>query len=178
MNVRDLGRSLHRTVRLWLGGCPTPLALCGAGALMLCGGAVRFVSGSPYRFGIMAHFGHMIPPVWLMALLWTVWYGVLGATLCVALLGGGRDACSRAEKYRGGMLFIGMVFLGFLWYPLFFSAGHVALAAVLLLVVLVLCILTGLCWLRAARAAGVVMLLHAAFLAWLLILNVALVFRG
>lgn len=167
--VRRLGTQL-------LCGCPWPLALTGAGVLALGGIAVRSVCGSPYRFGVMLHFADVLPSVPLMTALWTVWYALLGATFCIALLGGRQDACARAEKYRGGMLFLAMIFLGFLWYPLFFSAGRTVLCALLLGGVLALCILTALCWLRVCRTCGVVMLVHAVYLGWLLALSVALLF--
>ncbi len=178
MNVKMGWAKVTRWMRRLVAGCPVPMLLCSAGVLMLAGVLVRGASGSPYQQGMMIQFGDVIPPVWLMTVLWMLWYFVLGALFAMVTFGGRKDFRTQADKYRGGMLFLSMLFLGFLWYPLFFSAGRTFLAALLLLAVLVLCILTALCYIRVFRVAGIVLLLHAAFLFWLLILNIIIAFRG
>ena len=177
MSLKTLCSSFSRGVRRLLCGCPIPALLTGAGVLMVAGAIVRFVSGSPYARGMMAVFGAIIPPPPLMSLFWMLWYGLLGATFVATLCRTKRvspSAC--ADIYRGGMLFLVMIFLGFLWYPLFFAAGHIWLATVLLLAVLALCILTAVCYVRLCRMAGIVLFCHATWLVWLTVVSVRILF--
>lgn len=173
MNIKTLWSGVGRGWRRLTAACPTSALLLGAGTLMVAGAVVRLVSGSPFSRGVMAEYGERIPPVFLMGLLWMLWYGVLGATLSGVLCGRQRDVCSQIARYRGGMLFLGMIFLGFLWYPLFFIAGQTVLALLVHLAVLVLCVLTALCYMRYFRTAAVVLFCHAAYLLWLAVVSVA-----
>ena len=177
MGIASWWSALGRSVRRSCAACHTSLLSLGAGALMLAGAVVRFVSGSPYKSGLMVRFRHLMPPVWLMSLGWLVWYGLLGAafvgTLCRAIRS---SPAARAELYRGGMLFLGMIFLGFLWYPLFFAAGAVLLSAILMLAILALCIACAIAYLPVCRPAAVILFCHTAWLGWLAVVNIAVLF--
>ena len=176
MSLKTLRASVARSVRRLLCGFSASALVTGAGVLMAAGAIVRLVSGSPYSYGMTVRLGSLIPSPPMMSLLWMVWYGILGATFAGVMCGPRRDLYTQAERYRGGMLFLAMIFLGFLWYPLFFAAGHIWLATVVLLAVLALCILTALCYIRPFRAAGIVLLCHAAWLAWLSVVSVTMLF--
>jgi tryptophan-rich sensory protein len=149
----------------------------GAGVLMLAGAVVRIVSGSPYTGGLLLRFAHRMPPVWLMSLGWLVWYGLLGAAFVGTLCRAARSSpAARAEIYRGGMLFLCMIFLGFLWYPLFFAAGAVLLSAVLLIAILALCLACAIAYLSVCRPAAIILFCHAAWLLWLAVIHIAVLF--
>lgn len=176
MSLKTWRSSVARGIRRLACGCSISALITGAGVLMAAGAIVRFVSGSPYLYGMTARFGSLIPSPPLMSLFWMIWYGILGATFAGVMCGPRRDLHTQAERYRGGMLFLAMIFLGFLWYPLFFAAGHIWLATVVLLAVLALCILTALCYIRIFRAAGVTLFCHAVWLAWLSVVSARIFF--
>lgn len=178
MNMKKRWAAWCRRVRCSLADCSAVALLIGAGMLMLIGVIVRGVCGSPYQSGMMLAFGHILPPVWAMTLLWMLWYALLGAAWARVMFDRRCDPGTQAVKYRGGMTFLAMLFLGYLWYPVFFCAARPFLGALIVLGVLALCVLTALCYIKLFRGVAVILLLHAVFLIWMLILNFAVVFCG
>ena len=65
---------------------------------MLAGVLVRGASGSPYQQGMMIQFGHVIPPVWLMTVLWVLWYFVLGSLFAMVTFGGRKYALRKLQQ--------------------------------------------------------------------------------
>jgi tryptophan-rich sensory protein len=171
LNIKRLWAKLTRNFRASLGGCPAPALVVGAGVCMLLGASVRGVCGSPYQNGMMLPFGHLLPPVWLMTLLWMLSYALLGAAFARVMCDRRCDVPTEMVKYRGGMTYLAMLLLGFLWYPVFFCAGRVFVAALIVLGVLVLCLVTALRYLRAFFGVSLVLFAHAIFLAWLFLVN-------
>lgn len=162
--------------RRW-GDCSAAVLLIGASVCVLLGACVRLLSGSPYGYGMMVQFGEILPPVWLMSLGWTVWYAVLGATFAATLWHAARRSCTvRAEVYRAGMFFLAMVLVGLWWYPVFFVACDVLFSTVIALTVLALCIATATAYWCTLRAASVVLIVHAVWLAWLVGVSARIVF--
>ena len=143
--------------------------------LLLAGMLVRAVCGSPYHSAVLLYVQGVIPPPWLMTLFWMIWYFLLGGIFGAIMFSGpfcGVICFQSVEKYRGGMFFIAMIFLGFLWYPLFFVAARLFLCAVLLLLILGLCVLTGISFFKVSKWAGSFLFVHALFLIWMLILSI------
>ena len=175
MNIKQLWARGCRRVRASLWGCSVTALIVGAGVCMLAGALVRGVCGSPYQSGMMLQFGHLLPPVWSMTLLWTVWYALLGAAFARVLCDRRCAAPSEVVKYRGGMAYLAMLFLGFLWYPTFFCAGRVFVSALIVLGVLLLCLLTALAYWRVFRITAILLFAHALFLFWLLLINLGVV---
>ena len=176
MNMKKQWEAWCRRIRCALNECSAAALLIGAGALMLCGVIVRGVCGSPYQSGMMLHFGRILPPVWLMTLLWMIWYALLGGAFARVMSDRRCDGYTEAVKYRGGMSFLCMLFLGFLWYPVFFFAGRIFLSVVICASVLALCVVTAWCYRAVFRVVAAVLTVHALFLLWLFILNVAALF--
>jgi tryptophan-rich sensory protein len=146
--------------------------LCG----VLCAGAsllVRAWAGAPYKGIDSMDIGALIPPVWLMALAWFCWYLVLGGVLGVILAGHGARS---ADAWRGATFFVLMLGLGFVWYGLFFCRYAMGLGILLTAFLLVLCVLCALSWQGLSLVCGVVMYLHALWLLYMLILQLACVF--
>lgn len=170
-SMNHLWKKLTDRIRRWRAGCNLGALLIGGGATMLAGVLVRAVCGSPYRHGVMVQFDAYIPPVWLMTLLWMLWYFVLGATFVGTLWTARCNQATRADVYWGGMLFLSMLFFGFVWYPLFFVAARFFLAWLVVLVVLALCLLTALRYWKVSRLASGILLVHAVFLFYLWIVN-------
>jgi tryptophan-rich sensory protein len=176
MNMKKKWEAWCRRIRCAMNECSAVALLIGAGALMLCGVIVRGVCGSPYQSGMMMHFGRVIPPVWLMTLLWMTWYALLGAAFARVMFDRRCDGYTETVKYRGGMAYLAMLFLGFLWYPLFFAAGAVLFSAVLLIAILALCLACAIAYLSVCRPAAIILFCHAAWLLWLAVINIAVLF--
>lgn len=144
--------------------------------LMTAGLVVRFVTGSPHMMLLALDVGDMVPPVWLMGLLWSVSFLVIGcaAGFILAYRGSGCEV----EKYKGGMLFVLLAVLELCWYPTFFGAGLIFLSA--LESVLILCFSIGVtfCFYRVSKLGGMLILFHDVWLIYMLILNFAVFFRG
>ena len=176
LNIKRFWARLGREMRASLGGCPVVALGVGAGVCMLAGAILRGVCGSPYQSTMMLRFGHRLPPVWLMTLLWMLSYALLGAAFARVMCDRRCGVPVEIVKYRGGMTYLAMLFLGFLWYPTFFCAGRVFAAALIVLGVLALCILTALLYFRTFRITAMLLFGHAAFLVWLLLINLGVVF--
>jgi tryptophan-rich sensory protein len=131
---------------------------------------IRLIVGPPYRVIAYCNLRGILPPVWLMFLLWSFWYILLGAAFGVVL--GCWPGSDEAAKYKGGMLFVLMMALGYVWYPLFFGAAELFFALLVCEAVLVLSVLCALCFLRVKRAAALVMFSFSAFMVYMVVLNV------
>lgn len=145
-------------------------AMLSCGIVLLLGGKmVRSVCGSPWGTRAVLLLGDCLPSVFWMTLLWGTWYFLLGAAFGLVMFS---EACcgvisfSTVSKYRGGMFFVSMILLGFLWYPLFFVAARFALCALLCLVLTCLAVLTGWQYWHVSKLAGVLLFVHALFLVW------------
>ena len=149
-------------------------ALIVGGVLAIGGICVRLWWGAPNEGIAQMGIRHLLPPVWVMGFLWTLWYFVLGVTLGAMLCSYG-GSCINA--WRGGFFFALMLFAGYVWYPLFFMRQNPLLALLLLLAVLFCAVLCALQWQCLSLGAGVVMWLHVLWLLYMLILQMICVFN-
>ncbi|MBQ2806552.1 MAG: tryptophan-rich sensory protein [Clostridia bacterium] len=148
-------------------------ALVFGAVLALCGMAVRFWWGSPYAGITQLGIREVIPPVWLMGLLWLLWYFVLGATLGGVLYTYGKNCIG---AWRGACFFLLMIGVGYLWYPLFFVRQNLALSLAVILAVIVLAAVCALQWQTLSVLAGAVLWLHVLWLIYMLILQLICLF--
>lgn len=147
------------------------------GALLMGGGfVVRFLTGSPHMTLLALHVGNIVPPVWLMGLLWSITFFTIGCAAGFIL--GYRDRGCEVEKYKGGMLFVLLAVLELCWYPTFFGAGLYFLSV--LESILILCLAVGVtfCFYRVSKLGGMLILFHDIWLIYMLILNFAVFFCG
>ena len=147
------------------------------GILFALGGIlVRLLVGSPYLSILALGIKTLIPPVWLMCVLWTVSFFTVGcaAGLVLGYRGGGWEA----EKYKGGMIFILMAVLELCWYPTFFGAGLIFLSVLETVAILCLAVGSMLCFSRVSRLSGILLFFHVIWLVYILILNFAVFFNG
>ncbi len=153
-----------------------PAVMVALGTVMLMAGIlVRVFVGSPY-IGILAlGIADIVPPVWLMTLLWSLSFLIIG---CAAgfVLGFRLPGCE-VDKYKGGMFFVLLAVLELCWYPTLFGAGLVFLSVLECILILCLAIVVTVCFYRVSRFAGVLFLLHDVWLVYMLILNFAVLFR-
>ena len=167
-----------RRVRCGMAGRSVAPSLIGGGVLLLVATLVRGVCGDPYQRGIFLLCADVIPPVWVMTLCWMAWYVVLGGVFVWVTFDGRCDPPTEACRHRGGMAYLAMLMLGLFWYPTFFCAGRVLLAAMIVLGVLTLCVVAALIYWRSCtyRTAGAVLFAHALFLLWMLGICVVVLF--
>ena len=146
------------------------------GVLFALGGIiVRLAVGSPDLSILALGINALIPPVWLMCVLWTVSFFTVG---CAAGLVLGTRGGLEAEKYKGGMVFVLMAVLELCWYPTFFGAGLIFLSVLETVAILCLSVGCTLCFSRVSRLAGILSFFHAIWLVYILILNFAVFFNG
>ena len=154
-----------------------PVLMVLFGVFMAAAGiTVRIAVGSPYITIHALDIANLVPPVWLMSLLWTLSFLTVG---CAAGFVLGYRACGcEVDKYKGSMLFVLLAVLELCWYPTLFGAGLLFLSV--LESILILCFSVGvtLCYYRVSKFAGVLLLLHDIWLIYMLILNFAVFFKG
>lgn len=143
-------------------------AICGA-ATVLISVIIRGICGSPYRCINFLNLYGILPPVWLMSLLWLAWHFIIGAVMGAVM--SSRDLNCEVSKYRGGMFWILVVVMGFIWYPMFFCAQLIFLALLDVLLVLCLTVICALDFIRVYRICGVLMFAYAIWLLWMFALN-------
>jgi tryptophan-rich sensory protein len=166
--------------RLGFGSTLSPRERCWAGlsaaVSLLLALVVRLLVGPPYRVITYCNLRGVLPPVWLLFFLWVGWYILLGGAFGVVL--GCRSSPDEASKYKGGMLFVLMMALGYVWYPLFFGAAALFFALLVAEAVLVLAVLSALCFMRVKRSAALVMFLFAFFMVYMVVLNILCLFAN
>ena len=143
-------------------------ALAFGAGVALCGMGIRFWCGSPNTGITQMGIRELIPPVWLMSLLWMLWYFLLGAVLGAILYAYGRNCIG---AWRGAFFFLLMIFVGFLWYPLFFVKQQLVLSLLVIVVAAGLCAVCALHWQCLSLGAGVVLWLHLLWMLYMLILQ-------
>ncbi len=137
---------------------------------------VRSVVGSPYLFLFSLGVKELVPPAWLMTVLWTVSFFVIGCSFGFVLC---YRACGReCEKYKGGMLFVLLIVLELCWYPLFFAGHMVFLSGLCSVLILCLSVATAVNFFRVSFFPGGLMALHSIWLCYFLILNFAVLFHS
>ncbi|MBO5757779.1 MAG: tryptophan-rich sensory protein [Clostridia bacterium] len=149
-------------------------ALIAGGVLVLLGLGVRLWWGAPNAGITQMGIRHLLPPVWLMGCLWTLWYFLLGGALGAVLCACGSNSIS---AWRGGFFFLLMLFAGYWWYPVFFVRQNYLIAFLLLLAVLLCAVLCALQWQSLSSVAAVIVWAHVLWLAYMLILQLRCLFN-
>ncbi len=152
------------------------LALFGGALLASLGIVCRAMTGSPYRVILELGVGELIPPVWLMTLLWTASFFLVGAATGFVL--GYRMQGSREEKYKGGMYAILLCALELTWYPTLFGAALVFVSTLICLCILMASIAATVSFFRVSSFAGTILVFHDVWLAYMLMLNIAVLFHA
>lgn len=168
------------TARAWLSReleNSHPFGMILAGSLCMLGGIIlRGCAGAPYPVILELGIGELIPPAWIMALLWTVSFFTIGCAagfvLCYRMAGRGE------EKYKGSMLFLLLYAAELCWYPALFAARLVFFSTLLCFLILCISVWVTACFYRVTKLAGFLLLLHDVWLIYMLILSFAVLFHG
>lgn len=167
------------TVNAWLTAemeRSSPFIMLTVGVLLTVAGIlVRMTVGSPYRTILELGIGELVPPVWLMTVLWTLCFFIIGCAAGFAL--GYRNGCNE-EKYKGCMFFVLLAVAELGWYPVLFGANLVFISVLLSILILCLSLAVTFSFYRLTKFAGMLFLLHDIWLIYMLILNFAVLFRG
>ncbi len=169
------------TVNAWLNSelersTPPVMILFGV-LLCMAGILVRALSDSPYRALLELGIADIVPPVWLMTLLWTIAFFTLGCAGGFVLAYRTSGGCE-VDKYKGCMFFVMLSVAELCWYPLFFSANLIFFSVLLCLLILCLSVAVTVLFYHVTKLAGMIILFHDLWLIYMLILNFAVLFRA
>ena len=154
-----------------------PFIMLTVGMLLTVAGIlVRISVGSPYRTILELGIKDMIPPAWLMSIVWAFSFFIVGCAGGFVLAY--RTAGQNVEKYKGSMYFVLLCVLELCWYPTLFGKGFVFLSVLLCLLILCISLATTFCFYRVTSFAGMLLLLHDVWLIYMLLLNFAVLFRA
>ena len=135
---------------------------------------VRWVSGSPLTTLHYVGAHGIIPPIWLMVLLFSISYAVAGLALGTALES--RFCCCGEKKYQGAMWLVICLALGYAWYPLFFCA-RVFLVSICACALCLFCaVCSTVCFASVSKLSFFLSLAYDCWLLYLFFLNMQVFF--
>lgn len=142
--------------------------------LLFLGIFTRWISGSPLSTLHYIGVRNIIPPTWLMILLFSLFYIVAGISLGAAL--GNRFCLCGELKYQGAMWFCISLAIGYAWYPIFFCSRLFLVS----LIASVLCLFSAtcatICFARVSAISFAFAVLYEAWLLYLTSLNIQIFF--
>lgn len=160
--MREYDRANKKTVAL------VPLLLVFLGIF------VRWVSGSPLPTLHFVGARELIPPVWLLVLLFCISYVVAGLGLGLAL--GNRASPCGDKKYQGAMWFVISLALGYAWYPIFFCARLFLVSAGMSALCLFTAICAAICFASVSKISFFLTIAYNCWLLYLFLLNMKVFF--
>lgn len=129
--------------------------------IVVVGSAMGYVSnsgfGNPWYDGLEKP--SFQPPGWVFGVTWTTLYTLMGIALALVLA-----APHSKPRTRGLILFAVQLILNFSWSPVFFGAGMIDAAFLVILAMNVTVTMTIICFWRVKALAGALLL---PYLAWL-----------
>lgn len=136
-------------------------ALITVPAIVLTGSLIGFFSNSGFAndwYAPLEKPGFQ-PPSWAFGVTWTILYAVMGVALALVL-----TASPSRARSRGLVLFTLQLALNYLWSPVFFGAGAIDWAFLIIMAMNVLVTATIIAFWRVKPLAGLLLL---PYLAWL-----------
>ncbi len=142
--------------------------------LVFLGIFTRWVSGSPISTLHYVGARDLVPPVWLMVLLFSISYVVAGLSLGIAL--GNRFCACGEKKYQGAMWLCIALAAGYCWYPIFFVARLFLVSIVISVICLFCAICAMICFASVSRLSFFLALAYNCWLLYLMFLNFQIFF--
>ncbi len=164
-------------MRKWTGQERTG-ALCGGGAALAAVLLTRTFTGGAQTILHSYNAAALVPPLWIMGLLWFGLIALSGAALGARIADCHRGAAYSALLWRGATALVLADSFGCAWYALLFGKGVIAFSALCLLLCAGSALLCALSWWQIARAAAAITGLYAAFSLFLLFLQLAVLLRN
>ena len=169
-----MGVSHGRTVRGELRRIDRGYVFLVSAILLAAGIFTRWISGNPTRTIHTLGLANVVPPVWIMVILFSASYLTGGLALGSAL--GEKSVCRPERKYQGAMWFCICASLGYAWYPVFFCAELFFCSLVISILCLFCAVCTTVCFAKVSFISFWSMILYDAWLVYLLILNFQIFF--
>ena len=137
------------------------VALVVVPAIVIVGSLMGYLSNSGFENDWYAGLNKpdFQPPSWAFGVTWTILYTMMGAALTIVLVSPASGARDRAL-----VLFFVQLLLNYLWSPVFFGAGAIDWALLIILAMDVLVAATIIAFWRVKPLAGLLLL---PYLAWL-----------
>lgn len=150
----------------------------GGGAGLLAAFALRGAAGSPVPVLRLLGADALLPPLWLMGLLWLAVYGLVGGaagylSACSAVRGG-----REVLLWRGGTFLALAVGLSFCWYSCLFASFLLLLSWICLAVATFFAVLSAVAWWRLSHPCAVAVGLMGAWFLCLALVQLALLLRA
>ncbi len=142
--------------------------------LLITGIFTRWVSGSPIPTLHYIGVSELIPPTWLMVLLFGASYIVAGLAFGLAL--GERRGGRGEKKYQGAMWFCLSLCLGYAWYPIFFCVRLFLVSAMMSVLCLFCSICASVCFAKVSAPSAILAVIYDLWLAYLTLLNAQIFF--
>ena len=134
----------------------------------------RFLSRPPYLMLRLLGLNRIFPPPFLMSVLWTVWYALVG--FCLGAVLSCRVHGKQVHVYKGSMYLIVALVFNLVWYPLFFGGNAFFLAFWNCLIIIFFTLMAALEYLKVYVFAGVCMFMHVVWLVYCAVLNGVILF--
>ncbi len=142
-------------------------ALVGGGAGLASAVCLRLCAGSPWAIFCRLSAGRILPPLWLLSLVFVGWFCLVGAGLGLLLSDGRRPPVAEGGVWRGTTCLLASVALTCLWYTLLFAKNSLLFSWICLPLAVALALLTLVSW---WRPAPLYVLLAGGYALWLLCL--------
>ena len=137
MNIRFL----KRRIQMECSQIPLLAVLISAGVALFLGILIVVSGGSRYPF-LYYYLPKGILPLFLMALFWSLSYGLLGALFGVFLFS--RCDFGKCDRWYVAFLFLCTLILSYTWFPVIYRAGALFLGLLLcFLMIFCFCLLWG-----------------------------------
>lgn len=165
-----------RRLKRALGGCRINgrIVLICVFLVLFFGLLSRFLCRPPYLTLKMLGLDKISPPAWVMSLVWTIWYALVGFCLGAVL------SCDTPGKqvhvYKGSMYLIVSLVFNLVWYPLFFGGNVIFLAFWNCLVIIFFTLLAAFEYAKVYFFAGLCMFIHIIWLIYCAFLNALALF--
>jgi hypothetical protein len=137
--------------------------LIGAGFLLTCALLTRWSVGSPILLLHKLNASEILPPMWLMSLLWMGFYGLWGAAFGDLLSGLPENPAREVYIWRGSTFAVLAVVFSLVWYTLLFGKFYLVPSCMCLLMSSLASLVCGYSWWSVAKWTAIVAILFASW---------------
>jgi len=149
--------------------------ICGV-AYMVIVLLVRLLSHNPYDMIHKLNCTDILPPMWLFNFLSLIWGWLVGyaAGLIICRMHCNLDVYNVLASYRGGLFYVALLFLGLIWYPLFFSGENLLVSLVISLLMVLCSIICFYFWKKVDTGSALIVLTYTFWLTYIMVINVSI----
>ena len=160
------------------GSGASPLPACiGAGAVTAAVLLTRVAVGSPWEVLHRLSTATLLPPLWLMSLLWVASFVLVGGAAGILLSSPEGSAVRQAHLWRGSTFLSLAVVFALAWYTLLFGKHWLLLSALLLLLAAAASLICAISWRAACGRGWIAPLAYALWQILLFLLQLAVLLQ-